>query len=605
MDDTNQSQYVSKPMLVYDGDCDFCYYWASYWQKLTGDKVIYKPYQEVASQFPSISIAEYQHAVQYITPDGKVASAAEASFLTLSHAPGKSFWLTLYKKLPGFAFITEKSYSFIASHRNFFYSISKLLWGRNYEPPRYNLISWLFLRLFGLLFFAAFVSFGVQASGLIGSQGILPVSELVNVVQSQLGWIRYYALPMVFWISSSDFTIQATCWGGALLSLLLVFNIYPRINLFLSYLLYLSLLTAGQVFMTFQWDTYLLETAILAIILVGTPTLGIWLLRWLLFRFILDGGLVKIFSGDPTWQNYTALSYYFNTEPLPTPLAWYAHHLPASILSSATIATLIIELGFPFLIFFPRKIRFIAAYGIILLQSIILLTGNYNFFNLLTILLCLTLFDDAAIKKIIPSSFTQFITKHQNNIRIHKLTKIFSGLIATILILLSLIQIQVRFIGNAPSPLYWTYVYSQPLHLVNPYGPFAVITTDRMEIVIEGSDDGNNWKEYGFKYKPDDVNKPLSWNIPHQPRLDWQMWFAALSDSESNPWFGRFMQRLLENSQPVLGLLATNPFPNNPPKYVRAQFYQYNFTDKEERDKTGAIWDRRLVRLYYLPTTLP
>ena len=166
-----------QPLLVFDGDCGFCGYWARYWQKLTGDRVDYRPYQEVAAQYPAIPLADFQRAVQFITPDGQRASAAEASFLTLSHARGKAFWLALYRKLPGFAAVSELAYAFTAAHRPAFYRVSLLLWGRNFEPPRYDLVSFLFLRLFGLIYLSAFVSFGVQAQGLIGSHGILPVAN--------------------------------------------------------------------------------------------------------------------------------------------------------------------------------------------------------------------------------------------------------------------------------------------------------------------------------------------------------------------------------------------------------------------------------------------
>ena len=603
-DKTNTANKMPKPLLIYDGNCDFCFYWASYWQKLTGDSVTYKPYQEVASQFPTISVEAFQHAVQYVAPDGKISSAAEASFLTLSNAPRKSFLLTLYRKLPGFAAISEKTYAFIASHRNFFYSISLLLWGRNYEPPRYDLITWLFLRILGLIFFAAFVSFGVQALGLIGSQGIAPVSDLITAAQNQLGAIRYWLLPMVFWLNSSDIAIQATCWIGAALSLLLVFNIRPRICLFLLYVLYLSLVTAGQVFMTFQWDTYLLETGILAIILVGSHTLGIWLLRWLLFRFIFIAGFVKIFSGDSTWQNLSALSYYFQTEPLPTPLAWYAHHLPQSILTMATAIALFIEIVIPFLIFFPRKLRFIAAYAIMFMQTLILLTGNYNFFNFLTIALCLTLFDDAAIKHILPRRLCNVLQKLSSHVSSNKIISLLTGVFATFLVFISVVELKIKLTGNAPAPFVWIYSIAAPFDLVNVYGPFAVITTERMEIVIEGSNDGINWSEYNFKYKPGDVNRALSWNIPHQPRLDWQMWFAALGSSEDNPWFSHLLQRILENSPTVIALLDGNPFPDKPPLYIRAQFYEYRFTDSNEKEVSGAWWNRRLVKLYFLESHL-
>ena len=177
----------ARPLLVYDGDCGFCGYSVRYWKKLTGDRVDYRPYQEMAAQYPAIPIADFQRAVQFIAPGGHRSSAAEASFLTLSHAPGKGFWLALYRRLPGFAIISELVYAFIAVHRPAFYRVSVLLWGSNPEPPRYDLVSFLFLRLFGLIYLSAFISFGVQAQGLIGSHGILPVADLVDAVASSYG----------------------------------------------------------------------------------------------------------------------------------------------------------------------------------------------------------------------------------------------------------------------------------------------------------------------------------------------------------------------------------------------------------------------------------
>ena len=358
-----------EPLLIYDGDCRFCIYWARYWQRLTGHRVNYAPYQEVAAQYPEIPLAAFQRAVQYIAPDGKIASGAEAAFLTLSHASGKRFWLTLYRHLPGFAAIAELMYSFVASHRSAFYRPSLWLWGRDYEPPRFDLVSWLFLRVIGLIYLAAFVSFGVQALGLIGSHGILPLSEFAKAVRSQLASASYWRVPMVFWLDQSDFAIQAACWAGAALSLLLIFDVLPRLSLFFLYALYLSLFYAGQEFMGFQWDLLLLESGFLALLLSMATKPGIWLLRWLLFRFMFLSGAVKLLSGDRTWANLSALSYYFQTEPLPTPLAWYAHHLPQDVLAAATAATLVIELALPLLIFCPRRLRFVAASGILLSGS--------------------------------------------------------------------------------------------------------------------------------------------------------------------------------------------------------------------------------------------
>ena len=277
METTNASD--SKPLLIYDGDCGFCTYWARYWQNLTGDRVSYAPYQEVAAQYPAIPLAEFQRAVQYVAPDGKIASAAEASFLTLSHARGKGFWLALYRRLPGFAAISERVYAFIASHRPVFHRLSLWLWGSDYVPPRFDVVCWLFLRAIGLIYLAAFVSFGVQAMGLIGSHGILPLPEFIDAIRSKFGAERYWLFPMVFWLSWGDSAIQAACWAGAALSLLLVFNVLPRLSLLLLYVLYLSLFYAGQDFMTFQWDLLLLEAGFLALLLSMAPKLGIWLLR--------------------------------------------------------------------------------------------------------------------------------------------------------------------------------------------------------------------------------------------------------------------------------------------------------------------------------------
>jgi predicted DCC family thiol-disulfide oxidoreductase YuxK len=588
----------SRPLLVYDGDCAFCFYWARYWQKLTGDSVDYKPYQDAAVQYPTIPLADFQRAVQYIAPGGHHASAAEASYLTLSHARGKRFWLALYRKLPGFAAIAELAYAFTAAHRSAFYRLSLFLWGRDYAPPRYDLVSFLFLRLFGLIYFSAFVSFGVQAQGLIGSHGILPLADLVDVATSRVGLERFVLMPMVFWWNASDFAIQAVCWAGAGLSLLLVFNLLPRLCLFLLYALYLSLLYGGQAFMTFQWDTFLLEAGFLALVLSFATMPGIWLLRWLLFRFMFMSGMVKLLSGDPNWWNLSALSYHFLTQPLPTPLAWYAAHLAPHVLTFATGATFFVELILPFFIFGPRRLRFFAAFGILMLQIGISITGNYNWFNLETMLLCLPLFDDAALQNLLPQRPIRLLPIRAEKNVPRKTVKVVVGGLAVVIVFCSLVQMDERFGGNPPVVAQIVDRVVEPLHVVSSYGLFAVMTTKRDEIVIEGSNDGIEWREYEFRYKPGDIARSPPWNIPHQPRLDWQMWFAALEDPRRLPWFWHFVQRLLENEPTVTALLEKNPFPDKPPLYLRAEFYEYTYADSEEKAK-GIWWDRRLLGLYF------
>jgi predicted DCC family thiol-disulfide oxidoreductase YuxK len=590
-------------MLVYDGDCGFCGYWARYWHQLTGDSVSYRAFQEVAAQYPEIPLADFQRAVQYIAPDGRHASAAEASFLTLSHARGKAFWLALYRGLPGFAAIAERAYAFTAAHRPAFYRISVFLWGRDHQPPRHDLIAFLFLRLLGLIYLAAFVSFGVQAMGLIGSHGILPLTELVDDIGARIGPVRFYWMPMLFWWNASDVVIKAVCWLGAGLSLLLVFNLLPRLSLLLLYVLYLSLLYGGQDFMTYQWDTFLLEAGFLALLMSFNTTPGIWLLRWLLFRFVFMSGMVKLLSGDPNWWNLSALSFHFVTQPLPTPLAWYAAHLSLGTLKALTAGTFFVELLLPFLIFCPRQLRFFAAFGILLLQSCILITGNYNWFNLQTMLLCLLLFDDAAVRRILPSRLRQLLPPGAQRGSPPRRIRLTVATLALLIVFCSLVQMDLRFGGSPPAVAQTVDSLFEPLHMVSGYGLFAVMTTQRDEIVIEGSADGADWREYEFRYKPGDLARRPPWNIPHQPRLDWQMWFAALEDPRRLQWFPRFLKALLENQPAVLALMEKNPFPETPPRYVRAQFYDYRFSDRVEK-ASGRWWHRHLLGTYYPEVSL-
>ena len=591
MDDT-------QPTLIFDGDCGFCAYWARYWQALTGERVRYVPYQQIAAQHPEIPIAEFQRAVQYLAPDGRRASAAEASFLTLSHAPGKGLWLAIYRRVPGFAPLAERAYAFIAAHRPAFHRLSLILWGRQFVPPRYDRVSFLFLRGLGLIYLAAFVSFAVQARGLIGARGILPLADLVEALGHNVGWQRFYLMPMVFWWNTSDAAIQAVSWGGAGCALLLTLNVLPRVSLALLYVLYLSLLYAGQTFMTYQWDVFLLETGFAALLMSFATRGGIWLLRWLLFRFMFMSGVVKLLSGDASWWNLSALSYHFLTQPLPTPLAWYAAQLPPAVLRFATGATFFVELLLPFLIFAPRRLRFTAGAGILLLQGCILITGNYNWFNLQTMLLCLVLLDDAALRRILPQGLERWLPARSRAAAPGRITRVAVGVVAALLVLSSLLEMDMRFGGSPPAAARFADGLIEPLHLTSPYGLFSVMTSRRDEIVIEGSDDGVRWREYQFRYKPGDIGRRPPWNIPHQPRLDWQMWFAALDDPQRLRWFWMFLERLLENEPSVTALLASNPFPDKPPQFVRAQYYEYRYASPADKAR-GLWWQRRLLGLYF------
>lgn len=586
----------SRPVLIFDGDCGICREYVNFWHELTGDSVVYYPYQEKAGEYPQIPLEDFERSIQLIEPDGTVYDGAGATFRLYRGLPPYSLWLSLYQYLPGFRFITELGYRFFSTHRGTLALVTHLLWGRNHRPPRYRRVTRLFLVLLGLIYFSAFLSFSLQSQGLIGSNGILPLHFFIDRVRETLGNGAWLQVPMLFWISSSNPAIQLTSIAGCILSLLLVFNIWRTPVLVILFFLYLSLYYAGQVFMSFQWDLLLLEAGFLAIFLGRGSAIVVWLYRWLVFRFMFLGGLVKIASGDSSWENLTALTYHFETQPLPTPLAWYAHHLPESLLISLAAITLIVELVMPFLIFTPRRLRFVAAWMFIMFQIGIILTGNYNFFNLLTISLCLFLFDDAALSACLPSRWQAAGTG--STVLLSKQSIVFRTLLALVIVFASTEKLTYYMFADKPRDLSIVNRVLQPLNAVNNYGPFAVMTKTRSEIVVEGSVNGTDWREYQFRYKPGKPDQSTGWIIPHQPRLDWQMWFAALSTAERQVWFRRFLYQILEGKGSVSDLLESNPFADSRPVYVRALLYRYEFTTPAERERTGRVWNRTYERIY-------
>jgi hypothetical protein len=319
----------------------------------------------------------------------------------------------------------------------------------------------------------------------------------------------------------------------------------------------------------------------------------VWLYRWLLFRLMFSSGVVKLTSGDPTWRNLTALSYHYHTQPLPSPVAWYADKLPLGFQKASTLMTFAIELLVPFLIFLPRRARHLAAVGIIGLQLLIMLTGNYAFFNILTIALCVFLFDDADLSRL--------------KLRARRMSappRRLMTAVTVLIIVLSLLQLSASLLNWLPGPAAPLLRLAQPFGIVNSYGLFAVMTTTRPEIVVQGSNDGQTWRDYEFRWKPGKLTRRPMWVAPYQPRLDWQMWFAALGSYQNNPWFINFMVRLLRGSPEVVALLREAPFPDRPPKYVRAELFEYGFTDAVTRSRTGAWWERQPRGLYLPPITL-
>ncbi|MEZ5501509.1 MAG: lipase maturation factor family protein [Halioglobus sp.] len=590
---------LPRALLIYDGDCAFCRYCVDYARSATGGTIEYQPYQAVLHEFPAISEAEFREAIQLVQPDGTVCSGAQAAFQALAIGGYQRFWARCYAILPLFAALSEACYRWVARHRGGCYTVGRLLFGNTLRVASMRITGWLFLRLLALVYLAAFASFALQAQGLIGAQGILPAADFFSAVERSYGPEKYLLLPSLLWLNASDTAINVLGVTGCVLALLLLANVLPRLCLIGLYLCYLSLYHGAQVFMSFQWDILLLECGFLAIFLPSNPVLFSWLYRWLLFRFMLQSGLVKLLSGDPTWRDLTALDFHFTTQPLPTVLAWYVDKLPSLVLQAGVVFTFVVELVLPFLILMPRRPRALAALGIAVFELLIIATGSYNYFNLLTICLCLLLLDDQSVARWCPA---RILRRADRQPRRRPLRVLPGATAAAYLVLSTILLLSTGSRGALTGGPRQLLSWAEPFHIANSYGLFAVMTTQRNEIVIEGSRDGRQWQAYELPYKPGAVDRAPVWATPAQPRLDWQLWFAALAPRARNPWLQGLVKGLLTGSEPVLGLFAHNPFPGTPPQFIRASLYRYRFSDWEDRARTGAWWTRDYLGEFWPPT---
>ena len=585
-----RSSPVVPPVVLYDGRCGFCRIWMEYGKALTGDRVVYAPSQEAGGQYPQIPQKNFGESIQLVMPDGATLSGAQAVFVTLTYAPGWAWMLWAYEHVPGVAPVSEAAYRFIAGHRTLFYHLTRFTFGKRVLPWKFARTEWLFLRLLAAIYLIAFASLAVQITGLIGAHGILPLGGYLAAVSHALGSRGYWSIPTIFWIAHGDGFLEAVCVLGVVISLALLPGFlkghWERALLACLYVLYLSLSTAGQDFLSFQWDSLLLEAGFLAIFL-GNSKIVVLLARWLLFRLIFLSGYVKLASHDAVWRNLTALAYHYMTQPLPNPVAWYMYQLPLAFQRFSTGATLFIELAMPFLFFAPRMWRFVGAAAVLGLQALIFLTGNYTFFNLLTMSLCLLLFDDRDFSWL------------RLRARAARTSRIAVWAVAIGILAISISELEETFFDVSPEPASALVQFTAPFSIANTYGLFASMTVTRPEIIVQGSNDGVTWLDYQFRYKPANLKQAPHQVAPYQPRLDWQMWFAALSDYRASPWFTNFMVRLLQGSPEVLRLLGKNPFPNTPPKYVRAELFDYKFTDFAERRRTGDWWSRTPQGLYF------
>ena len=510
------------------------------------------------------------------------------------------------------------------------------------HPSSYILSRWVFLRLLGLTYLIAFVSLAVQVTGLVGADGILPAGPYLDRLRDTYGGQAFRLFPTLLWLSSSDVALTGLCWFGAALSTLLIAGIAPVPVLALLWVSYLSLTVAGQTFLAFQWDTLLLETGLLACVYAPRglrPTLTTeeppspvarWLLWWLLFRVMFLSGITKIASGDSTWADWTALTYHYETQPLPLWTGWHVHQLPAWIHRLSVGSMFVVELLLPWAIFVPtrlHRIRLAACAGLILLQVAIGLTGNYGFFSVLSVGLCLTLVDDRAWARVLPSRLVeqsrraepdQLPTRSQRLAPHPRLLgagwrKGLAAVGAVALFALGgltfarEIATTVERSGRPSLDLSWSDTvvgWVQPFRSVNGYGLFRVMTVERPEIVIERSADGLRWTEWDLRWKPGSVRRRPRLAAPHQPRLDWQLWFAGLDPQGASYWLSPLLTRLLEGAQAVTALVGDAAFADGPPRYLRLAYYDYRFTTRAERAETGAWWHRELIDYLTEPVSL-
>ncbi|MFF9838354.1 lipase maturation factor family protein [Streptomyces sp. NPDC013740] len=464
-----------------------------------------------------------------------------------------------------------------------------------FTAPDYWLSRIVFQRGLAGLYLVAFLAAALQFRALIGEHGMLPVAAYVRRVPAR-------GAPSLFQWRYSDGLFAAVAWGGAGLALAMAAGAGDAVPLPVSMLLwlllwglYLSIVNVGQTWYSFGWESLLLETGSLAVLLgndeTGPPVLVLFLLRWLLFRVEFGAGLIKI-RGDRCWRDLTCLYHHHETQPMPGPLSWFFHHLPRPLHKVECAANHVVQLGVPVLLFTPQPVATVAAGLMVATQLWLVLSGNFAWLNWLTIVLALSAMDGSLVTGAHPRPDPP-------------VWYVVVVCAATVLVLV-LSRHPVRNLISKRQAMNRSF---DAYHLVNTYGAFGTVGRIRDEIVVEGTDDpephpGTEWKEYGFKGKPGDPRRLPRQFAPYHLRLDWLMWFAALSPGYARDWFGPFVERLLANDRDTLRLLAHNPFPDAPPTHVRARLYRYRYTTWQELRSTGAWWHRTLLREYMPPVRL-
>ena len=473
---------------------------------------------------------------------------------------------------------------------------------------------WIFLRALALIYFSAFYSLLFQIKGLIGPEGILPVSTLLQAA-APLGVRRFWFVPSLVWVSGGNHMLMGICIAGLIASVVLFVNLWPRGMLVVCFVCFLSFVAAAQDFSGYQSDGMLLEAGFISIFFAPSglsPGLGehslpsrasLFLLLWEWFRIYFESGAVKLLSGDPEWRNLTAMDEYYQNGPLPTWVGYYLQHLPHWFHWLTALGTLVMELGLVFMVFLPRRFRIVLFFIVTFWQLGVIFTANYTFLNYLVLSLGFLLLDDKYLGPLLRRKFRaqplepESRTPSELRRYAHVLKVAAASVVLSWIFYVTTVQMIWMFWPGAPFPRSPVAVL-EPFRIANRYGLFAVMTRGRYEIEFQGSNDGQNWTAYPFRYKPQALNEAPRIYAPYQPRFDWNLWFASLGSWRDNMFVASTEERLLNNSSDVLHLFRGNPFPTTPPKQVRAVLYQYWFTTLAEKRATGNWWKRELLGTY-------
>ena len=469
--------------------------------------------------------------------------------------------------------------------------------------------------MLGFVYFFAFLSAATQIVPLVGDNGLLPADNYLEAVESSLGtaWNGFLRLPSIFWINHSDAWLLFFAWLGVILSVIVLFGFANVPILTLLWFMYMSYNHIGQLFYGYGWEIQLLETGFLAIFLVPLldprpfpsrppPAPVIWLLRWLAFRINIGSGLIKI-RGDTCWRELTCLFYHYETQPIPLPLSPWFHFLPKWFHKVGVWFTHFIQLVVPWFVFWPRIARHIAGSLLIGLQVIFILSGNLSFLNWLTILPAIGCFDDSLLRKILPKRLVKKAEHAEKHCKPYKYQQAVAWSLIVLVAFLSIPVITNLFFSERQA----MNTSFTRLHLVNTYGAFGSVGKVRNELVLEGTTDSiiteeTEWKAYEFRAKPTDVSRPHVIIAPYQPRVDWQIWFAAFSTPQREPWLIHMVWKLLHNDPGTISLIANNPFPDQPPKYIRIEFYRYTFVEPWKNE--GVYWEREYLGTWIEPLSI-